>query len=196
MVMMRKLALKAKENHFGIALKAFTCVLVFIGVILSILGTLTCQYLGYDQHHSDKDIDVAIPFSNSWSNSSSSNTSITQTLPWEGSTEGWMGLFSYESIETTTNASVYTTHTCMVYPPYVSIGDTSTASIMHLLSRIAAVVAPTLGLLSILVFLVHIAQQCCCRRCKNVSTVNFMLLLSTAGIQGCTLLIFLDSSFW
>jgi hypothetical protein len=212
MVEFRELAQKAKENHFGIGLKAMTFLLAFMGVVFSVVGSLTCQFLGYHHSSTTIDADIAAASIDVWSTSLSPSTdsSITTNLAWEGSTtkESWLGLFSYDPIETTTNITIHTTtQTCIVYPQDVIFGNKKDTPFPLLRwSQISAVVAPTLGLISIMIFVLHFAQQqqqkqtqqkhkIYCRSEDVYPIVSFMLL-TAAGIQACTFLIFREPSFW
>jgi hypothetical protein len=196
-MMCRDLALKAKENHFEIGWKAFACILALIGVILSVLSSLTCQYVRYYHHHDTTGTDTISM--DTWS-TSTPTMSPAAIPPWEGSTEGWMGLFSYDPFDTTANVTVYTytTHTCKVYPHILSFDYDDTASMLLFSSQISAIVAPSLGLLSIVAFLVSFAQpQCsCCCRCNYIYTIVSVMLLLASGIQTGTILILMEPSLW
>jgi hypothetical protein len=195
MVLFREWALKAKENHFGIGLKSFTFLLAFLGIVLSVLSSLTCQYLDYrnDNASITDATNVALDVSSvaSAATSPPGSAFLTEFLPLEGTSEAWIGLFTYDIVETTkANITDLTPNTCQLYEN-ISFGDSP--YMLLLLSQISAMVAPSLALLSILIFFIQFAQQCCCK--CNYFTVSFLLLL-TAAIQGCTLLLFLEPSFW
>lgn len=195
MVLFRNLALQAKENHIGIGLKAFTFLLAFIGIVLSVLGSLTCQYLGY---HNDDSIASSVSSEMTAFNTTSSSPRsafLTDFLPLKGASEAWIGLFSFDIVKTTDTGSPtsdmsITTNMCSTYASR-SAGDSP--YMLLLLSQISSMVAPSLAILSILIFFIQFAQQCCCR--CNYYTVSLMMLL-TAGFQGCTMLLFLEPTFW
>ncbi|KAG7343490.1 hypothetical protein IV203_021435 [Nitzschia inconspicua] len=187
MVSFQELALRAKENHFGIGLKAFTFVLAFLGIVFSVLASLTCQYLGYHHHNGDTTTTTTTTTTIIITpNDVFSLNSTFQFLPLEGAVEAWIGLFSYGIIETTRNSTNLETNTCIFYENR-SMGDSP--YILLLISQISAMVAPSLAFLTILIFFIQVAQEHGCR--WNYYT-NSLLLLLTAGIQACTMLVFIE----
>lgn len=197
MVLLRGLATRAKESHFGVGLKAVTFLLAFVGVVLSVLGSLTCRYLRY---HDDGDGDFSTLSPTTMNNGSLASSSSAFPPLGEDVVEAWIGLFSYDVVvsTTTTNASEATTTTttissdaCLLYDSSEMFGNAP--SILLSLSQLSAVAAPSLAILCMLAFLTLAAGRCCCR--CGYRTVGWTMLLTTA-VQAGTLLPFLDPSLW
>mmetsp|Transcript_20583 Transcript_20583/g.38527 ORF Transcript_20583/g.38527 Transcript_20583/m.38527 type:complete len:425 (-) Transcript_20583:78-1352(-) len=177
------------NTYFGSILKAFSFLFAFSGIILSGLGSLTCQFLSYKDlsirttrgHNHDYDIPDEVR------QRQLAGVSKILLLD-EGTTEAWIGLFSYDIVESYNPDAV--TERCLQYDKQSIFGDAP--YILLLVAQICALSAPTMALLAVVVLYLQFAKQCCCT--CNYFTISLMFLVS-AGFQATTFLLFLEPNF-
>jgi hypothetical protein len=167
----RTLAQKYKTNRYGIGLKAFSFLLVFCGIVLSVLASLTCQFL--------------------LQNDSLETTVVSYSLlPTEGVEEAWLGLFSYEIIQLN-NPDKNITAGCSVYDNNL-FRIAESPYVLFSLGQVCAVLAPGLALVAVLVFLLQMAVTKFCCNYNAIAATLFLTSLMQAG----TFAVFAERALW
>lgn len=207
----------------------FLC--TFGGVFTSILGTLGCEFLGYNSG-SEGEVPSATSTSNQVNAVSLSmndnifakelsrveNRTFVLTPSESNTVESvdwtWIGIFSYSSdafeeengVTETTDASTeestvyspFTTATsfCVEYDSDYFFRNAPYRSLF--VAQVCAILAPTLCLLSFLLFFLDFADICEIfhKHIRLLSLSAFVMFLSASIFQAVTLIVFLEPELW
>jgi hypothetical protein len=140
-----------------------TCVLSLIcgGIALSVLASETCEFLQFE----------------------SINNTTNLGSPFEGASEGWMGIFRYQVVNDNGNSD----DGCTRYNGRFLNAPTGTL----IASQVCAIIAPCLAVLAAMI---SASDVLCCRVYGSFIAMS-ILLLAAAAVQGGTFIIFARPSF-
>jgi hypothetical protein len=192
-----------RQSCWGSLFFKIIFLVAFGGLFLSILGTLSCDFLGQQQQQVE-DQTEALTFRArtdnifTYKNENPMESQIIQQQKQQAAdiNYAWLGIFKYQSIDNDQddNQDSSSSPQCIQHDREYMFGHAPYQSLV--VAQACAIVAPFLCTLSFVLIFMEFTAVCWCQYNRRLSTASLLLLVAAAVIQEGPLVMFLDPAIW